>query len=59
MPEHMNIAIVLERTRSPADQLTTISALATAFARFFWRTPGGLPHQLRDRGVGVARSADA
>ncbi|MFS2107946.1 hypothetical protein [Ralstonia sp. Ralssp135] len=31
----MNVAIVLERATSPADRLTTISALATAFARFF------------------------
>ena len=35
MPEHMNVAIVLERATSPTDRLTTISALATAFARFF------------------------
>jgi len=35
MPEHMNVAIMLERATSPADRLTTISALATAFARFF------------------------
>lgn len=35
MPEHMNVAIVLERATSPADRLTTVSALATAFARFF------------------------
>ncbi|EFP67737.1 Uncharacterised protein [Ralstonia pickettii] len=35
MPEHMNVAIVLERATSPADRLTTISALAAAFARFF------------------------
>lgn len=35
MPEHMNVAIVLEPATSPADRLTTISALATAFARFF------------------------
>ncbi|MET3445477.1 hypothetical protein [Ralstonia sp. 1138] len=31
----MNVAIVLERATSPADRLTTISALAAAFARFF------------------------
>ncbi|WP_257878139.1 hypothetical protein [Ralstonia pickettii] len=31
----MNVAIVLERATSPADRMTTISALATAFARFF------------------------
>ena len=35
MPEHMNVAIMLERATSPADRLTTISALATAFARFY------------------------
>lgn len=42
MPEHMNVAIMLERTTSPADRLTTISALATAFARFF-----GEPQEVR------------
>ena len=35
MPEHMNVAIMLERPTSPPDRLTTISALATAFARFY------------------------
>ena len=35
MPEHMNVAIMLERPTSPPDRLMTISALATAFARFY------------------------
>lgn len=35
MPEHMNVAIMLARATSPADRLTTISALARAFARFY------------------------
>lgn len=35
MPEHMNIALMLERPTSPSDRLIIISILATVYAPFF------------------------